>query len=83
METTVSFVQAALGAKIAIQTLEGNVEMNIPSGTQNGHMFRLKGKGMPSLHSSEKGDQIVRIKVTIPTKLTDKQRDLLREFDKV
>lgn len=83
METTVSFVQAALGAKIAIQTLEGNVEMNIPSGTQNGHMFRLKGKGMPSLHSSEKGDQIVRIKVTIPTKLTDKQRELLREFDKV
>jgi molecular chaperone DnaJ len=57
--------------------------MNIPSGTQNGHMFRLKGKGMPSLHSSEKGDQIVRIKATIPTKLTDKQRELLREFDKV
>lgn len=83
METAVSFAQAALGDKIVVRTLDGNVEMNIPSGTQNGHMFRLKSKGMPSLHTSEKGDQIVKIKVAVPTKLTDKQRELLREFDKV
>jgi molecular chaperone DnaJ len=83
METAVSFAQAALGDKIVVRTLDRNIEMNVPSGTQNGQMFRLKGKGMPSLHTSEKGDQIVKIKVTVPTKLTDKQRELLREFDKV
>jgi molecular chaperone DnaJ len=82
METTISFVQAALGDKIVAQTLGGNVEMNIPSGTQNGHVFRLKGKGMPGLSISKKGDQIVKIKVAVPTKLTDKQKELLREFEK-
>lgn len=82
METTVSFVQAALGGKIIVQTLDGNVEMKIPSGTQNGHVLRLKGKGIPGLYTSEKGDQLVKIRVLVPTKLTDKQRDLLREFEK-
>lgn len=83
METTVSFVQAALGDKMVVKTLDGSVEMNIPSGTQCGHMFRLKGKGMPSLNTLERGDQIVKIKVTVPTRLTDNQKKLLREFDKV
>lgn len=82
MDTEISFVQAALGGKIVVQTLDGNVEMNIPSGTQNGHAFRLKGKGMPGLSVSKKGDQIVKIKVTVPTKLTSKQKDLLRQFEK-
>jgi molecular chaperone DnaJ len=83
METTISFVQAALGDKVVVQTLDGSVEMNIPSGTQNGHMFRLKDKGIQGLSVSKKGDQIVRIKVAVPTKLTDKQKELLREFEKV
>lgn len=83
MEATISFVQAALGSKIVVQTLDGNVEMNIPSGTQDGHMFRLKGRGISGLHIAEKGDQIVRIKVTTPTILTDKQKDILRQFDNV
>ncbi len=82
METNVSFVQAALGDKIVVRTLDGNIEMNIPSGTQSGHAFRLKGKGMPGLAISKKGDQIVRVKVVVPTKLTDKQKELLRQFDK-
>jgi molecular chaperone DnaJ len=82
METTVSFVQAALGDKIVVRTLEGSAEMNIPSGTQGGQIFRLRGRGIPSLHTSEKGDQIVKIKVMVPTKLTDNQRKLLREFEK-
>lgn len=81
METVVSFTQAALGDKIIVKTLDGNVEMNIPPGTQNGNMFRLKDKGMPGLAISKKGDQVVRIKVAVPTKLTDKQKDLLRAFD--
>jgi molecular chaperone DnaJ len=82
METTISFVQASLGDKVVVQTLDGNIEMNIPPGSQNGQMFRLKNKGMPGLSISKKGDQIVRIKVAVPTKLTDKQRKLLRDFEK-
>jgi molecular chaperone DnaJ len=80
MEATISFTQAALGDEIIVPTLDGKAEMKIPSGTQNGHVFRLKGRGIPSLHMSGKGDQLVRIKVAVPTKLTDRQKELLREF---
>jgi len=54
--------------------------MKIPPGTQNGQVFRLKGKGIPGLHMSGKGDQLVKIKVAVPTRLTDRQKELLREF---
>jgi molecular chaperone DnaJ len=57
--------------------------MKIPPGTQNGHVFRLKGKGIPSLHTSGKGDLLVRIKVLVPTKLTERQKQLLREFAEI
>jgi len=80
MEATISFTQAALGDEIIVPTLDGKAEMKIPSGTQNGQVFRLKGKGIPGLHMSGKGDQLVKIKVAVPTKLTDRQKELLREF---
>jgi len=80
MEATISFTQAALGDEIIVPTLEGKAEMKIPTGTQNGNVFRLKGKGIPSLYNSGKGDELVRIKVVVPTKLTDRQKELLREF---
>jgi molecular chaperone DnaJ len=57
--------------------------MKIPQGTQGGHVFRLKGRGMPSLHSSRKGDQLVKVKVEVPTKLTERQKQLLREFAEI
>ncbi|MDL5502273.1 MAG: DnaJ C-terminal domain-containing protein, partial [Candidatus Methanoperedens sp.] len=72
MEATISFTQAALGDEIIVPTLDGKAEMKIPPGTQSGHIFRLKGKGMPGLHYSGKGDQLVRIKVEVPTRLTDR-----------
>jgi len=56
--------------------------MKIQPGTQNDHIYFIKGKGVPSLHTSVRGNQLVRIKVSIPTKLTDRQKDLLREFEK-
>lgn len=80
METTISFVQATLGDEMIVPTLDGNAEMKIPPGTQNGHVFRLKGKGIQGIHTSLKGDQLVKIKVTIPTKLTDEQKELLQKF---
>ena len=83
MEANISFTQAALGDEIIVPTLDGKAEMKIPPGTQNGHVFRLKGRGIPSLHMSGKGDQLVRIKVAVPTKLTDRQKELLREFAQI
>ncbi|VVB51565.1 Chaperone protein DnaJ [uncultured archaeon] len=83
MEATISFTQAALGDEIIVPTLDGKAEMKVPPGTQSGHVFRLKGKGMPGLHYSGKGDQLVKIKVEIPTKLTDRQKELLREFAQI
>src|SRR5207245_454210 len=59
---------------------DGKVRMKIPSGTQSGKVFRLKGKGIPSLNGYQRGDQHVRITVEVPEKLTRKQRELLEQF---
>lgn len=79
-EVPISFTQAALGAKIDVPTLDGKVKMTIPEGAQSGKVFRLKGKGIPHLHSGQRGDQHVRIVVETPTGLTQKQRELLEKF---
>ncbi len=79
-EVPISFTQAALGAQIEVPTLDGRVKMKIPSGTQSGKIFRLKGKGIPSLDGYQRGDQHVRITVEVPEKLTKKQRELLEQF---
>lgn len=83
MEATVSFTQAALGDEIVVPTLDGHAKMKIPSGTQNGHVFKLKGKGFPSLRISGRGNQLIKIKVNIPTTLTERQRQLLLEFAEI
>ncbi len=82
-EAKVSFTQAALGDEIIVPTLDGKIKMKIPPGTQNGQVFRLRGKGIPSLHISGKGDQLVRIKVEVPTKLNERQKQLLRELAEI
>lgn len=79
-EVPITFVQAALGDTIEVPTLDGKVEMKIPEGIQSGTVMRLRGKGIPYLRSTGRGDQHVRIKVLTPQKLTDKQKELLREF---
>jgi molecular chaperone DnaJ len=80
-EVPVSFPQAALGDKIKVPTLNGKVKMNIPSGTQSGTVFRLKGKGMTDLGGYGKGDEHVRVIVETPKKLTKRQKELLEEFE--
>jgi molecular chaperone DnaJ len=79
-EVPISFVQAALGAEIDVPTLDGKVKLRIPEGTQSGKILRLRGRGLHTLRSSGRGDQLVRIFVEIPTKLTGRQRDLLEQF---
>ena len=79
----ISFVQAALGATIEVPTLQDNEKIKIPKGTQTGKTFRLKGKGIPHVRGSGRGDQIIDIFVQTPTDLSKKQEDLLKEFDKL
>lgn len=79
-EVPISFSQAALGAEIAVPTLDGKVKMKIPAGTQTGRVFRLKGKGIADLHGYGKGHQYVRTIVETPTRLTEKQKELLQGF---
>ncbi len=76
----VSFVQAALGADIAIPTLTEEETIKIPKGTQPGDLLRLRGKGIPSLRYDKRGDQIVQFIVKTPTSLSKKQEMLLKEF---
>lgn len=77
----ISFAQAALGGEVNIETIDGNLKLRIPSGTQPGTAIRLRGKGVPHLHGSGRGDHYIRIKVTIPKHLTGRQKELLREFE--
>lgn len=79
-EVPISFPQAALGATIEVPTLDGRQDLPIPAGTQTGKIFRLGGKGIPRLSGNGRGDQHVRIVVEVPTNLTKKQQELLREF---
>ncbi len=81
-EVPISFTQAALGAQIEVPTLDGKVKMKIPHGTQSGKVFRLKGKGIPHLHGSGRGDQHVRVTVETPTELNNEQREILESFAK-
>ncbi len=77
----ITFVEAALGAEVQVPTIDGKVTYNIPEGTQTGTVFRLKGKGVTRLHGGgSRGDQYVKINVEIPKNLSEKQKDILRQF---
>ncbi len=78
-EVPISFTQAALGDEIEVPTLHGPEKLRIPAGTQTYYRFRLKGRGMPR-NEAAFGDQYVRVIVHTPTKLTSRQKELLREF---
>ena len=80
-EIKVSFTQAVFGAEVDVPTVDGKVKMTIPQATQSGKIFRLRGKGVPDIFSgSGKGDQLVRVRVEVPRRLTDDQKRLLEEF---
>ena len=78
-ELRVNIVQASLGDRIEIPTLDGSVEITIPAGTQNGQSFRLAGKGMPDVRGGRRGDQYVVVQIVVPKDLTAEQKALLRK----
>ena len=82
-EMPISFSKAALGGEIEVPTLTGKVSFTVPEGTQTAKTFRLKGKGIKNVRSGYTGDLFCHVVVETPVKLTDKQKDLLREFDRL
>ncbi|GAB6877213.1 molecular chaperone DnaJ [Thermaerobacter litoralis] len=79
-EVAVGMAQAALGAKVRVPTLDGEEEVLVPPGTQPGQVIRLKGKGMPRLRGGGRGDQLVQVRVEVPRRLSDRERELLLEL---
>ena len=82
LDIDINMAQAALGDEINIPTLDGDIKLRIPSGTQPGRVFRLKDKGVPILHRTERGNQMVTVNVQIPTSLSDEQEELLKSLGK-
>lgn len=73
--------QAALGDEVQVPTVDGQVELTIPPGTQPNQQFRLRGKGVPDMRGGSRGDQLVMVHVVIPDGLSDEQKDLFRQLD--
>jgi molecular chaperone DnaJ len=84
MMASISFAVACLGGEIEVPTIFGKtVKMKVPTGTENDHIFRLKGHGIPYLGSYGKGDQLVKVTVAVPKKLSGRQKELLKEFAEI
>lgn len=75
-----SFTQAALGTKINVETLDGKIELKIPSGTQPGKIFRVAGKGVPLINSTKRGDLYITARVVVPNKLTKEETELIKKL---
>jgi molecular chaperone DnaJ len=77
----ISFTQAALGDEIEIPTIDGKAKLTIPAGTASETIFRMRDKGMPVLNTYERGDQMVKVKIEVPKKLSKKQIELIKKLD--
>jgi curved DNA-binding protein len=75
--------QAVLGGTISVETLDGNVDMKLPPGTQSGQKLRLKGKGLPKRDGGDNGDMFVRVEIVVPRRLTPRQKELWEELAKL
>lgn len=82
VEVPVTVVEAVLGGKIKVQTLDGTVNMKLPAGTDSGKKFRLKGKGIPNKKTGITGDQYAVVKIVVPRKVSDKTKKALEEIEK-
>lgn len=81
-EKEISMVEAALGGVVNVETIDGEVKLKIPQGTQPGSLIRLKNRGVPYVQGKGRGDHYVKIKILIPQKLKGKQKAILQEFEK-
>jgi molecular chaperone DnaJ len=79
----IPFVLSALGGEIEVPAVDGSASLKIPEGTQNGTVFKFKGKGFPDVYTKRKGDQHVIVNIEVPTHLNSKQKELLREFESI
>ncbi len=82
IQVPITFTQAALGTELEVPTLKGKAVLTIPSGTQPGTVFRMKGKGLPDLRTGHYGDQKIKVTVKVPEKLSKKQKELLQQLEK-
>lgn len=82
-DVEITFGQATLGAEVMVPTLDGKVRYSVHPGTQPGDVFKLRGKGIPNINGRGRGDQLVRVIVKVPKDLTDRQKELLKEFDAI
>lgn len=82
-DVPITFGQAALGAEVEVPTLEGKVKYSIPEGTQTGTVFRLRNQGIQHLRNNTRGDLYVKVNIEVPKRLSERQRELLREFDEL
>src|SRR5262245_17640444 len=82
-EVPISFANAALGTEVDVPTLDGPAKVKVPAGTQSGHVFKLKGRGVPEVNGYGRGDELVRVLVETPRKLSARQRQLLEEFARI
>ncbi|MEO9254429.1 MAG: molecular chaperone DnaJ [Tepidiformaceae bacterium] len=80
LELPINVAQAALGAKVSIPTLDGDMDFEIPAGTQTGEDFVLRARGVPHLRGGGRGDMVVRVHAVVPEELTDEQRELLQKL---
>jgi molecular chaperone DnaJ len=76
----INVAQAALGDEVEVDTLDGQVALKVPAGTQSGQQFRLRGRGVPDLRGGDRGDQLVTVQVITPRHLTEEQRALLEQL---
>jgi len=79
-EVPINFADAVLGGELEVPTLDGRVKLKVPTETQTGKLFRLRGKGVTPVRGSTKGDLLCRVVVETPVSLSGKQKELLREF---
>ncbi len=82
-ELPLTFTQAALGAEVVVPTIDGRVEYQVHAGTQPGDVFKLRGKGIPKIGTKSRGDQYVRVTVEVPKNLSQKQKQILKDFESV
>jgi molecular chaperone DnaJ len=81
MVLPLSFPTATLGGTVEIPTLTGKATLNIPAGTQSGKILRMRNKGIPHLHGSGMGDQLVQVQVVVPTHLTSEEKKMIQKLD--
>ena len=82
-EVPISYSQAALGSSVEVPSLRGKIDVDVPKGTQSGEVLRLRKQGIPNLNGYPQGDQLVRVFVEVPRKLSDEQEDLIRQLAEI